>query len=625
MSDNRYRPSGTGSRRDSERSPNYSNDSHYDGRHSAFRRDPDRASEYAKDHFRPARSAPRGGGSYPGSRQSAPELYAPLAANANANMDPENADQATSNIAKQLILLYEAQADWVQTKTKRDVVCEGLRQRLATYDRHGGKTALEPSVAEAWQKQHDHLKQEEDKFNKELAKIESRFNTYAHEYARLLVKELPIGEIKERHLIDAAKSELTREGKSAPTPISTATNEDARIQKLEKQIASLVESQQNQQADFARLMKVNDEQRSKIALYETQAADIAALKTQSEQVHQLQQQQDKLSNEIRINDTEALKQENAALKSQVSELSNLVKQIDSRQADISKTLQEATIQFNQSIAASPGRAEPVKALELQVKALESQVRPLESQVKEHDKILSDFDAEEYAAAMSKLINYPDYSELEKTLNGQGNEQKRLSLETHGLSQKSINIVSRVANVENRLVTVESQIVNLQEFSNKVIETCGDIVQRLEGKVDRLSKQPSSEVPAEKLEKLRESVENELRTLRNEFRESLKAHEMMIMGLDDQFKNMSTTDLANIIFDHLKRLLPTLVPLDAQNFHERLVDLEAFRQDCIRQSKHYTESWGEDLQKLIQPKRSLAEGDDGLEQPEKRQRAGVQSS
>lgn len=645
MSDNRYRSSGTGSRRDSERSPNHSNDYRHDGRSSAFRRDSDRASDYAKDHFRPARSTPRGGGSYPESRRSASDLYPPPAANANTNpnMDSERADQATSNIAKQLILLYEAQADWVQTKTKRDVVCEGLRQRLATYDRHGGKNALEPSVAEAWQKQHDHLKQEEDKYNKELAKIDGRFKTYAHEYARLLVKELPISDIKERHLLDAAKAELAGEGKSAPAPalapVSPTTSDDARIEKLEKQMASLVESQQTQQANHVKLTKENEEQRSKIALYEKQAADIAALKTQLEQVLQLQQQHDKLSNEVpHVNETEALKQENTALKSQVSELADLVSRVASRQANASKTLQEATAQFKESMATSSGLMEQVKALELQVKAmesqvkalesqvkpLESQVQPLELQVKEHDKVLSNFDAEEYAAAVSKLINYPDYAELEKMLNGQGSELTRISSESHTLSQQSVALSSDVSNSVNRLATVESRVEALEKFSNHIIKTCGNHVQRLEDKVDRLSKQSSYEAPAEELQKLREFVENELRNLRNGVGESLKAHEMMIMGLDDQFKNMSTMELANIIFDHLKRLLPTLVPLDVQNFHERLVDLEAFRQDHIQRSKHF-KALGEDLQKLIQPKRNVAEDDDdGLEQPEKRRRAEVQS-
>lgn len=544
-------------------------------------------------------------------------------------MDSERADQATSNIAKQLILLYEAQADWVQTKTKRDVVCEGLRQRLATYDRHGGKNALEPSVAEAWQKQHDHLKQEEDRYNKELAKIDGRFKTYAHEYARLLVKELPISDIKERHLLDAAKAELAGEGKSALAPalapVSPTTSDDARIEKLEKQMASLVESQQTQQANYVKLTKENEEQRSKIALYEKQAADIAALKTQLEQVHQLQQQHDKLSNEVpHTHETEALKQENTALKSQVSELADLVSRVASRQADASKTLQEATTQFKESMATSSGLTEQVKAVESQAKALESQVKPVELQVKEHDKVLSNFDAEEYAAAVSKLINYPDYAELEKMLDGQGSELTRISSESHTLSQKSVALSSDVSNSVNRLATVESRVEALEKFSNHIIKTCGNHVQRLEDKVDRLSKQSSSEAPAEELQKLREFVENELRNLRNGVAESLKAHEMMIMGLDDQFKNMSTMELANIIFDHLKRLLPTLVPLDVQNFHERLVDLEAFRQDHIQRSKHF-KALGEDLQKLIQPKRNVAEDDDeGLEQPEKHRRAEVQS-
>lgn len=628
MSDNRYRSSGTGSRWDSDRSPNYSIDSHSDGRSSTFRRDSDRGSDHATDRVRPSRSTPREVGPFRESRRSVSDLYTPSAnantnanANASLNMDSQVAEKATSNIAKQLILLHEAQADWVQTKTKKDLVSEGLRQRLATYDRHGGRNALEPSVAEAWQKQHDHLKQEEDKFNKELAKIDARIKTSAHEYARLLVKELPISEIKERHLVDAAKSELARERKSAPAPtpapasapVAPSTNDSNRIQKLERQMSSLLKAQETQQVNYAKLMKENEEHRLRIALYETQATEVAALKVQLEQVlqnqqqqqllqQQQQQQQQQFSNEGRwVDEIETLKLENTALKSQVSEsqtkISGFVKQIELQQAELSKSLQEAISQPKQSATISSGLTDQVEAL-----------KALQSQVKEHDKVLSNFDAEEYAAAVSKLINYPDYSELEKTMVGYGSELQRTSLATQEMSQRSTILSSDVSKITKRLITSESRIdVGFKEFSDQVIETCGKVVQDLKDRIEHLSIQFSSESRAAgELQQLREansSIEN-----------ALKAHEMMIMGLDEQFKNMSTLDQANIIFDHLKRLLPTLVPLDIQNFHERLVDLEAFRQEQARRGKHFDETWGADLQRLVHTKRSQAEGDDGLEQP-----------
>lgn len=478
-------------------------------------------------------------------------------------------------------MLHEAQFDLGKWTSKKDFVLEGFRQRLATYEKHGGRSAHEPAVVEAWRKHQDHFKQEEDKFEKELTKIQERIKDSADNYARLLVKSLPTDETKERHLVDSVMAKLANGLNSATSP------SENRIQKLEKQMASLLESQKTHEANCAKLTEENEKQRQRITLYEAQAADLAVLKAQQEQLQQQLQKQlsDKTSRDEEI---QTLKKDKEALMSQVSacqtQLADLTKRIDSQQINTSKLDSSE-----------------------QVTAMEKQVKALDSQIKEHDQVFSNIDGEEYAELVTKVMRYPDYPELKRILDGQEDEMKRLA-------QQANNSLKRHAATESRIG------LDFKKFSDQVIETCGKQVQDLEKRIENLHAQP--EVPAEELQRLRDDynrIENALDLLRNEIRQLNNAHETMITALDEQFKNVTTLDLANVILEHLKRLPATSVSLDFQNLHERLVDLEMFRQEYIRRSKHFAEEWSEDLQKVIANKRSLAEDDDGVEQQEKRQR------
>lgn len=617
MSDNHYRP-GAARRHSDRRSPEFAYETRFE-RPSAPRRDSDRVPDYTADRYRSSRPAPRGGDSFSNPRQSAPDAQThsdlrDTSVTATANMDSGRADRVQADIAKQLVLLHEAQFDLGKWTSKKDFVLEGFRQRVATYEKHGGKNALEPAVVEAWRKHQEHFKQEEDKFEKELAKIKDKIKDSADSYAHLLIKSLPVDELKERDLIDAAKLELAKRFEPAPaSPIEDRTH------KLEKQMASLLESQKAQEAGYIKLMNENKEQRERLALYEAQAADIAALKTHQDQLQQ--QLQVQLSNKVpRDAEIETLRQEKEALKSQVSafqtQLVELVERIDLEQARLSKSLQEIKNQLNTSTTMPSDPSGQLKAVETQVKALVSQVQ-------EHDKVFSNIDAEEYAETVTKLIKYPDYPELKRMLDSQESEIKRLSQGTNGLGGEVANVKLEASRTSKRLTTIESRSeLVLREFSDRVIETCGKEVQGLKDSVEKLQTQSEAPAAAEDIQRLRDDhnrIENALGLLRNEVRQAYNAQEMMITALDEQFKNISTLDMANIILDNLKRLPTTLVPLDMQNFHERLVDLERFRQEYIRRGKHFAEDWSEDLQKIIAINRSLAEDDDGLEQPEERQR------
>ncbi|KAJ4409958.1 hypothetical protein N0V82_009360 [Gnomoniopsis sp. IMI 355080] len=615
MSDNRYRPGAT-RRHSDRRSPESPYETYFE-RPSAPRRDSDRVSDYPADRYRSSRPAPRGGDSFSDPRRSAPDAQTrsdlrDTSVTTTVNMDSGRADRVQAELAKQLILLHEAQFDRGKLMSKKDLVLEGFRQRLATYEKHGGRNAHEPAVVEAWRKHQDHFKQEEDKFEKELAVVEDKIKDAANNYARLLIRSLPVDELKERQFIDAAKLELAKRSEPATTsPI------DDRTHKLEKQMAFVLDSQKAQEASCMKLMKENEEQRERLALYEAQAAEVAALKSHQEHLQQQLQVQLKDSRDAEI---EILKQEKEALKSQVSafqtQLAELVERIDSEQAHLSKSLQETTTQLKTSTALPSDSSEQIKAVETQVKALDSQIQ-------EHDKVFSNIDAEEYAETVTKLIKYPDYPELKRLMDSQESEIERLSQGTNGLSGEVASVKLELNRTSKRLTTVENRVdLGFREFSDQVIETCGNAVQGLKDRIEKLETQSEAPTTVEDLQKLRDDhnrMENALGLLRNEVRQAYNAQEMMITALDEQFKNISTLDMANIILDNLKRLPTTLVPLDMQNLHERLVDLESFRQEYIRRSTHFAKDWGDDLQKIIATNRSLAEDDDGLEQPEEPQR------
>lgn len=695
MSENRYRPGAP--RRDPDRSPDYFKDRNPD-RSSANRRD-DRASDYAFDRYRGPKPTSRSDREpIQDSRRPAPDAYSRSdMQDATSTMD---ADRAASDLAKRLRLLQEALVDQVKWTNKKDVVLEGYRQRLATYERHGGKDAHEPSVAEAWRKHQDHYKQEEEKIEKELAKVNAIIKDTTDNFACLLVKSLPVGEIKERQLIDAAKLELSKDRRSASEDRisrlekqlaslserqntmaidmskmkkeneelrARASPTDDRAQKLEKQMASLQESQKAQEANWDKIMKENEQLRSREALHEAQAADLVALRTQQEQL-QLQ-----LSNKApQDREVEALKQEKEALVSQISafqtRLADLVERVDSQQAHFNRCLQETTAQFSTSMV--PTDPTPLQGL----RVVEQQVKALEIQVEKHEDTLQDIDAEEYTRAVTKLIQYPAWLKLEKTIQDQQSDFQRLALETKGLSSNMSNVKLELDETSKRLTAVKGKSESdFMQFSNKIIETCGDLVQNLEEQIKHLQSRVTSletrsataargpsvsslagaslagassprpvnaalasgnspiAEPGEiksintAIQGLREDynrVRNALSVVQNEVRESHSALEMMIIGLDEQFKNISTAEMASIILDNIKRLPTHGISFDVQNLHERLVDLETFRQEQIRRGlehKDWQQAWVENLQKMTKSKRSLAEDDDGLERPEKRQR------
>lgn len=403
---------------------------------------------------------------------------------------------------------------------------------------------------------------------------------------------------------------------------SRATND--RTQKLEEQMASLLKSFETQQAASDKSFKA---QQAILDKLQQENADLqaqtAAFKAQQDQ---LQVQLDaKILQDSQI---EAWKEERESLKSDITALqtqvNNLIKDVASQNADFPAYLQEAKTEVAKSLQDAAAKTNSTaQSIPLQ------EFRALEAQVKQLDENLSHIDAEEYESTVNKLLHYPHWTELNSRIQafqGQSTELSRIGLETKGLTSK---VKKEAAAVSARFTALDDK---LRQFSDNIIQKCHEPVQRLESSVGELitrmgtletrltsietrpvaaSRAPSAvatasprptnlalhgnspalelgaiptEAPATDVQELRgelEVIRKLVAELKQEMQDSYSALDMMIMGLDEQFKNMTTVELASIILENLKKLPTNVPPLDIQNFHERLADLESFRQESFQ--------------------------------------------
>lgn len=532
-----------------------------------------------------------------------------------SKMEPED---AAAQVAKLHFQLQDLLTEKVKWSTKKDAELKGLRRRDQDYKKIAAGSQF-PAVAESFQRYQQHHKQVEAAIEKELAKVNSQLQNLTENYAQMLVKALPISEIKTRHIIDAAKGEISRAQESAS---------DGRVEKLEQQFSSLVEAQKKQAEDLSAVKKENEELRARNALYEAQATELASLKTHHEQLQLRVDSQG--THELEII---ALKQEREQLVAQISDirtqLAGLVERFDSQQANFNKSLGDVRTQTNTNAA-------------LTNEALREDLVTLVQRVDMHDNQLSSFDATEYTEAMDKLLGYPSWDDLDSRLSKQQDTAR-------DLQNLTISVVNLREDVEKRLVSAQkASDETFTGFMSKIVETCASIVEdaqtkatQVEDRVKALEALVSSTSRAASVAGATSSshqaaasptivnenssvveVKTALSALKNDFNilrndinafqtqamETRTAHEIMIHGLDTQFKNMNTMDMAQIILENLKRLPQSTVSLDMQNFHERLANLEEFQRDQTRQRqnmKGLADCFQDDMR--AHPKRSMPQG------------------
>lgn len=459
-----------------------------------------------------------------------------------------DADKAASEVAKLLRQMHNLLAEKIKFSSRKDIEQKAFAKRESDFKRAGGAQSQFPTVVEAFQRNRNHYKQNEEKLDTDIAKTDALLDQITTNYAPLLVKT--VGEIKIRQVVELARTEIGKLQKPAP---------DDRFQKLEQQLTSLKETQGAQAASISKLLKKNEEQatslrkleveneglRSRHVLYETQAGELATLRSEYERL-----QREVNSGEVQIPGFEALKQEKEQLGNQVSglqaQLETLFEQVKSQQAEFATSLQQVRSQASNDRIES-GWAARMADLERQVKEHDSHVSgfpasvtsvvvektaDLEQRVNEHDKHVSSFDINEYSEAVDKLLAFPNWADLDGRLQGLENRIQRLS------------------------------------------DAHQDDLRGIQGRPDENFGMRNEQA----------TLRRDLIALREELTEANKANEAMILNLDKQFQNMSTLDMAHIIMEQLKRLAPASVSMDVQNLHERLADVESFKKDQAKRNE-----------------------------------------
>lgn len=527
--------------------------------------------------------------------------------------------QAVAGIAQTYHKLCDAVVDKAKWANKKDVELRGYQRREADYkNAHAGMKHF--TIEEAMRKHQFAYEKRKTFIDKEVDKADALIKKLTEDLANLLVKHAPVGEIKGRPLIDMAKAEVIKD----PTPTST----DKRFEKLETQLALFQETHKAQTSELRILKKENEELHAHHASYKAQSAELTA---------QLEQLQAKLgANILSGNEIQTLKQDMKKHGSHVSDLeaqlAAFVAQVKTQQTDFAESLEQAR-EIVPAIAAVPSDSASTQDFEA-----------LKQQVKELDKQLNNFDIKEYSEAMGKLLNYPPWDALDARVR---------RTEAHGLRE---DMQSRLQNIENTINTNEESytgfsnkiVVKVGEWANYAKQQAAQTDSRMKALEDRVaaisepmsvatavSSQPASsnaavnetrtavqsatEASMENLHADCLRLRHDLNSIQNNIDSTLRAHTTAIESLDNQFKNLTTPELAHIILEHLRKLTPSsMVSPDLRNFHERLDILERFQRGQAKRDDSLQKRAMSLSEKLkVSSKRSLA--DDKISSPLEKRR------
>lgn len=541
---------------------------------------------------------------------------------AESKLDNEKADLASLHRD-----LWDLMTERGRLFTKKETEEKQSRSKEKDYNNMAGASQF-PAVEESYRRHMDAHKKVIEAIEKELAEVDQKINKAMNNYVDRVVKAAPLSEIKYRQVADAVKKEFAHQ-KPAP---------DNRVEKLEEQLASLVATQKSQADDLDKLKKENNELRALNTSYEVQAAQLATLKAQCDQIQALVDAQNAREQELI-----AQEQKRNELATEVSslrvELASLRESVKSRKDELQKSLGDAKSQNSRAIPADA--------------ASKQELVILNKRVDSHETQLSNFDKDEYTEAVEKLVGYPLWDKLESQL-----DQHDEGIRNLRSSLASANNIRE--DMDKRFETSDKKF---EKFSDVIVETCARMVDGIKKKMqaveDRLQGlearappssraasiagivPPSPQLPSAnrvtedasllELKKhvatLRDEIKGvreEVGVLRRQADETRTAHELMIHSLDTQFKNMNTVEMAQIILDNIKRLPQNTISLDMQNFHERLASLEEAQQEEVRAHPIFQtidEDMDREMREISEIKNARLNGSMVREQfvPRKRQR------
>lgn len=500
------------------------------------------------------------------------ESYAPREnSESRVQVDTSKMDigQAGAELASLLRRLFDLMAERGRLTTKKDTDQKLHRRKEQDYNDMSGNAQF-PGVADSFQRHEAAYRKTQDATEKQLAKLNDQIKSLTDTLPDRLVKAVPFSDIKTRQIIETVKGEMALQ----PAP-------DDRLEKLEKQFKMFAE-------DLTKVKQENETLRAQNVSYEAQATELATtLKTKCEQIQGL------------VDSQKAREQEITAFKERENEMAKEMSALRTQLNSLLVQIQSQKDEFMKSLPVS------VDAASVQ------DLTTLKQRVDEHDNQLSSFDATEYTEAMEKLVAYPSWEALSCDLNKHNSAIQNLqkpAADTSNLQQ----------NIEQHFMSVkETSETKFKEFSTKIVEACTSLIDDIKMKTVQVEKRvkdlealdssrvrsvdgvmPSAlQAPSagrvnedESLSELKKHVEalrgeiknvqnvqDQVAILRRQTDETRTAHEVMIHSLDSQFKNMTTIEMAQIIMDNMKRLPQSTIPLDIQNFHERLASLEEAQQ------------------------------------------------
>ncbi|PSR83129.1 hypothetical protein BD289DRAFT_291480 [Coniella lustricola] len=571
------------------------------------------------------------------SRDYSEDRYRPRARDpatgSRAALEPTRSDkkclaQAEADIAKLLSQSHKALADQVKWSTKKDQELRVFQRRENDYKKAG--EGRFPAMAESQERHRALWKKQEELYDNEIAKVEALSDKVYNNLAHEIVECLPVGEIKTNQIIEGVKQDIQRLVREA---MSTASG---RIETLEKEVLSLKESRTEMLKELAkerentafvvekltkdkesqapvlkRLIDAQDNLAAERKKFTEQQKTIEEEhKRQSTVLNDLVQEVEKVRSrnalyEIQAKAMETVRKDNAALHTQVSDLQM---QISSLKACVERvdaqctTLKEAS-QVTQSEATTDTNKTPNA----------EKLADLERRMNDYGSRILNFNAKDCSEIIKKVQVYPSWENLEARLKRlhiafeeQIGQMKRAASDNKDASAMKKELDSKFADLSKTLISF------IQEYSSRMKEDTDQFDRRLKtleadknadkNTAKEADKAPTAPVVAgaaplqapvlvadeQAISRRPDSIASDvalirqdLNAWRNEVDQRCAANEGMILNMDKQFQNITTTEMARIIVDHIKKIPPAFVSQDMQNFHDRLTKVETWQTETMQ--------------------------------------------
>ncbi|ROW06566.1 hypothetical protein VMCG_04431 [Cytospora schulzeri] len=505
-------------------------------------------------------------------------------------------DKASAEVAKGLRAVCDIMTQKVQLSYKRDIETKAFKKREQDYNNKVSGAKQFPAVRELYAKYNKHHKDIVEPIDKKLADLATAYQSETESFAESLVKALPINEIKTRQVLENAKAEFSRESESSQPA------QGDRLQKLEELVNALKEKHDAQDVELAKLKKLNDKLR---------AGESSAPTLEKER--------------------EQLRSENRLLKIQLDALAERLgsvetwkaefpKQVDSQWAEHTKFVEQAKAEWSATAAQINSKAvhddttrEQIAALAQKDDALGTEITALRKYVEGHEDLLANVDIESLDDTIAKVQEYPAYSVLnDRVTRQQANvdslkdsldttkqdSEKELAQRLEGFSNKIDYCGKKFDGLESRIKDLEEADSSADVLSSTRVYPgqagtsnpgpasasgpelalgLAGISSRLDAAESRLTLEASrvdaTILSVDTLQTKTDALQTEAKSIRGQIDNRCAALEMMVESLDDQWKNLNTTQMAQYMLEHLSRLQPSQLTPELRQLHMRLADLE----------------------------------------------------